>query len=310
MEIKQIIENAKLTIDKRQIKYNEPMKAHTSFKVGGPAEVYITVKTEQELQEIQKLAKENKIPIYIIGNGSNILVTDNGIKGIVIKIEIKKLEIEKQENENVKIKIGAGNKIIETAHTLLKQEISGLEELSGIPGTIGGAIKMNAGANGKEIKDIIKQVTVLSEEGKIKILQKEELQLSYRNSVFKTNKDIILEAEFILKKGQKEEIKEKMDEYSRQRKEKQPLEYPSAGSTFKRGENYITAKLIDEAGLKGYKIGGAEISKKHAGFIINKNNATAKDILDLIRYTQEEIYKKFGKKIQLEVEIFGKENNK
>ena len=305
MEVKQIIENTKLDINKSQIKYNEPMKAHTSFKIGGPAEVYIVVKTIQELQKINDIAKKNNIPIYIIGNGSNILVTDKGIKGIVVKNEIKKLEIENIENENIKLKIGAGNKIIETAHVLLKEEISGFEELSGIPGTIGGAIKMNAGANGKEIKDIITQVVVLDEKGNIEVLQKDDLNLTYRNSIFRTNKSIILEAEFILKKGKKEEIKYKMDNYAKIRKEKQPLEYPSAGSTFKRGDNYITAKLIDEAGLKGFKIGGAEISTKHAGFIINKNNATAKDILDLIKYTQDEIYKKFGKKIQLEVEIIG-----
>ncbi len=305
MEVKQIIENTKLDINKSQIKYNEPMKAHTSFKIGGPAEVYIVVKTIQELQKINDIAKKNNIPIYIIGNGSNILVTDKGIKGIVIKNEIKKLEIENEKDGNIKLKIGTGNKIIETAHVLLKEEISGFEELSGIPGTIGGAIKMNAGANGKEIKDIITQVVVLDEKGNIEVLQKDDLNLTYRNSIFKTNKSIILEAEFILKKGKKEEIKYKMDNYAKIRKEKQPLEYPSAGSTFKRGDNYITAKLIDEAGLKGFKIGGAEISTKHAGFIINKNNATAKDILDLIKYTQDEIYKKFGKKIQLEVEIIG-----
>lgn len=306
MEVKQIIENTKLDIDKSQIKYNEPMKAHTSFKIGGPAEVYIVVKTIQELQKINDIAKKNNIPIYIIGNGSNILVTDKGIKGIVIKNEIKKLEIENEKNEeNIKLKVGAGNKIIEIAHSLLKEGISGFEELSGIPGTIGGAIKMNAGANGKEIKDIITQVIVLDENDNISILQRDDLNLTYRNSIFKTNKSIILGAEFRLKKAKKEEIKYKMDSYSKLRKEKQPLEYPSAGSTFKRGDNYITSKLIDEAGLKGFKIGGAEISTKHAGFIINKNNATAKDILDLIKYTQDEIYKKFGKKIQLELEVIG-----
>lgn len=306
MEVKQIIENTKLDINKSQIKYNEPMKAHTSFKIGGPAEVYIVVKTIQELQKINDIAKKNNIPIYIIGNGSNILVTDKGIKGIVIKNEIKKLEIENEKNEeNIKLKVGAGNKIIEIAHSLLKEGISGFEELSGIPGTIGGAIKMNAGANGKEIKDIITQVIVLDENDNISILQRDDLNLTYRNSIFKTNKSIILGAEFRLKKAKKEEIKYKMDSYSKLRKEKQPLEYPSAGSTFKRGDNYITSKLIDEAGLKGFKIGGAEISTKHAGFIINKNNATAKDILDLIKYTQDEIYKKFGKKIQLELEVIG-----
>lgn len=308
MQLKEIINNAKLHIPKEKILYEEPMKKHTSFKVGGPAEVFIKVENEQELREIQHCANNEKIPVVIIGNGSNILVTDKGIRGIVIKIDIKKLEIQEIKNEikgTKKITVGAGNKLMELAYTLAKQDIAGLEELSGIPGTIGGAIRMNAGAHGKEMKDVIESVKVMDENGKIKILQNSDLQFEYRNSIFSKTKDIILEATMILETGKREEIQQKIKEYADLRKSKQPLEYPSAGSTFKRGNNFITAKLIDETGLKGYQIGGAAISEKHAGFIVNKGNATAKDILELIEYTQEKVYEKAGEKIELEVEIIG-----
>ena len=309
MQLKEIIKNSKLHIPQERIFYEEPMKNHTSFKVGGPAEVFIKVENEQELQEIQTLTNNEKIPIVIIGNGSNILVTDKGIRGIVVKIDIKKLEIQENNeldgNTTQKITVGAGNKLIELAYTLAKQNIAGLEELSGIPGTIGGAIRMNAGAHGKEMKDVIESVKVMDENGNIKILHNSDLQFEYRNSIFSKTKDIILEATMILPIGKKEEIQQKIKEYADLRKAKQPLEYPCAGSTFKRGNNFITAKLIDEAGLKGYQIEGAAISEKHAGFIVNKGNATAKDILELIEYTQGKVYEKFGEKIELEIEILG-----
>ena len=309
MQLKEIIKNSKLHIPQERIFYEEPMKNHTSFKVGGPAEVFIKVENEQELQEIQTLTNNEKIPIVIIGNGSNILVTDKGIRGIVVKIDIKKLEIQENNeldgNTTQKITVGAGNKLIELAYTLAKQNIAGLEELSGIPGTIGGAIRMNAGAHGKEMKDVIESVKVMDENGNIKILHNSDLQFEYRNSIFSKTKDIILEATMILPIGKKEEIQQKIKEYADLRKAKQPLEYPSAGSTFKRGNNFITAKLIDEAGLKGYQIEGAAISEKHAGFIVNKGNATSKDILELIEYTQEKVYEKFGENIKLEVEVLG-----
>lgn len=303
-EVKQKIEQ---TITKEQIYYNEPMKKHTSFKTGGPAEIFIKIKKEEEIKQMQKIAKEKNIPITILGNGTNILVEDKGIEGIVAKIDIKKISIEETKEGKIIVTTGAGNTLTEVAQILAKEEITGFEELSGIPGTIGGAIKMNAGAHGKEIKDVIKQAKILKGTEEIKVLKKEELGLSYRKSIFSKEKAIILEAQFILQKGKKEQIKEKMKNYLEMRKEKQPLEYPSAGSTFKRGENYITAKLIDEAGLKGYQIGGAQISEKHAGFIINKENATSKDIKELIQYTQEKIYEKFNINIQLEIEILGGE---
>jgi len=186
---------------------------------------------------------------------------------------------------------------------LLKEEITGFEEISGIPGTIGGAILMNAGAHGKEMKDIVTEITAIDYEGKIHKFTNKEAEFTYRHSKFSDGKYIILQAKLELEKGNTEEIKAKMDEYAQFRKEKQPIEYPSAGSTFKRGKDFITAKLIDEAGLKGYSVGGAMVSKKHAGFIINTGNATAQDVLDLAKYITDKVYEKFGKKIEFEIKV-------
>ena len=304
MEKEQKNKEKKLNIEQSQIKYDEPMKKHTTFKVGGNADIFITIKKEEELKEVCNFAKETKTPIIIIGNGSNILVTDKGIKGIVAKIDIKKTEI-KEEEKDIRVTLGAGNKVAETAYKLQKEGITGFEELAGIPGTIGGAIRMNAGAYGKEMKDIVIDAKILNEEGKIETLKNEELKFEYRNSIISQKNIIVLETRLKLKKGESQEIKSKMDEYSKTRKEKQPIEYPSAGSTFKRGKDFITAKLIDEAGLKGYQIGGAQVSEKHAGFIINKGDATATDILNLIEYVKKEIHKKFDKNIELEVQVIG-----
>ena len=296
MNIKEILKNSE--IPQENIKYDEPMKKHTSFKIGGPAEYFIKVQKIEEIQEILKIVKENNIPLKIIGNGSNLLVKDEGIKGIVLKIDIKKIEI--QGNNVI---VGSGVKLGELAQKLLKEELAGFEFAGGIPGTIGGAIRMNAGAYGSEMKDIVKTVTYMDRDGKIHKIKNEEAKFEYRNSRFSKEDNIILETELELEKGNKEEIQAKMTEYANFRKEKQPIEYPSAGSTFKRGTDFITAKLIDECGLKGYQIGGAQISEKHAGFIINKENATAEDVIKLIEYTKEQVYNKFGKKIELEVEI-------
>ncbi len=304
MEIKNLLENSNIDIPKENIKYDEPMSKHTSFKVGGLAECYVKIDDVNQLKQLLDLAQKNKIPYFILGNGSNILVTDNGIKGIVIQINIKKYEILQKEN-CIEATIGAGNKLSEIAQKFLKEEITGFEELSGIPGTFGGAIKMNAGAHKKEMKDIVDSVTVLDENNNLLVLKNEDLQFEYRHSILFDKKYIVIEIKLVLYKGNYDQIKEKMDEYKKYRIEKQPIEYPSAGSTFKRGTNYITAKLIDEANLKGYTIGGAQVSEKHAGFIINKGNATAKDILELIEYVKEKVYETSKEKIDLEVEIVG-----
>ena len=305
MNIKQILENSKL--NKECIKYNVSMIDYTSFKIGGIAECLIKVQKTEEIQEILNICKINQIPLTIIGNGSNLLIRDKGIKGIVLKIDIKKFEIQNEE-KIVKLTVGSGNKLGEIAQKLLQKEISGFEFASGIPGTIGGAIRMNAGAHGSEMKDIVRTITYIDKEDvKIYKIDNEQANFEYRNSLFANNKYIIIETELQLTKGKKEEIQAKMQEYATYRKEKQPIEYPSAGSTFKRGTDFITAKLIDECGLKGYKIGGAQISEKHAGFIINTGNATAEDVIKLIEYTKEQVYNKFRKEIKTEIEIIGEE---
>ena len=299
----EIVKSLENIISKDLIKTNEPMKNHTSFKIGGPAEIYIKITSIEELQKVLEFAKKENVKITILGNGSNVLVSDKGINGIVIKTNLKEINIENKDSENVEVTVNDAVPIGFLAQKFLKEEITGFEELSGIPGTIGGAILMNAGAHGKEIKDIVTEVTAMDYNGKIFNFTNEEAEFTYRHSKFSNGEYIILQAKMLLQKGSKEEIKAKMDEYAQYRKEKQPIEYPSAGSTFKRGTDFITAKLIDEAGLKGYSIGGAKVSEKHAGFIINTGDATAKDVLDLARYVTDKVYEKFGKKIEFEIKI-------
>lgn len=285
---------------------NESMAKHTSFKTGGNADVFVKISSKEKLEYILKYSRENNVPIFILGNGSNILVRDNGIRGIVCKIEMTKFEINKKGNEFF-ITLGSGNKNAICAQKFLNMELTGFEFASGIPGTIGGAIKMNAGAYGKEMKDIVFSTTYINRDGEVKTIGLKEHEFGYRRSFF-SNKDlIILETTIMLEKGNKSQIKEKMQAYSDSRKEKQPYNMPSAGSTFKRGEDFITASLIDKCGLKGMQIGGAKVSEKHAGFIVNNGNATSRDILDLIDNVKKIIFEKTGEKIELEIEIIGEE---
>lgn len=286
-------------IEESKIKTNEDMSKHTSFKAGGKAKFYIKAKTVEDVINTVKISKENNIPIVVLGNGSNILFKDEEFNGFVLKIELDTLKIE----ENI-ITAEAGVKNAILGRKALDNNLQGFEFAAGIPGTIGGAIRMNAGAYGGEIKDIVQDVEYLDyEDLKIKKITNKECNFEYRHSVFCENKNIILSATFKLENGIKKEIANRMNEFAKSRKEKQPLEYPSAGSTFKRGTDFITAKLIDECGLKGYQIGGAQVSEKHAGFIINKENATAKDIIDLVEYVKKTVKEKTGKSIDLEVEI-------
>ncbi len=300
--IKKYIEDLYKIIPEDKIFLNEPMSRHTSFKIGGPAEVFIKVKTIEELKSVIDVANKNNTPLYIIGNGSNLLVKDEGIEGIVLKLELDHLKIDKNNN-NVTVTVGSGVMMGLLAQKLMQEGITGFEELSGIPGTIGGAIRMNAGAHGKEIKDIVDTTTYIDMNGDIHTITNEEQKFTYRNSIFAKEKYIILDTVLKLQYGEKEKIQKTMEEYAKWRKENQPLEYPNAGSTFKRGNDFITAKLIDECGLKGYQIGGAQISTKHAGFIVNVGGATAQDVLNLVKYVQDQVLKQTGKKIELELEI-------
>lgn len=307
---KQIEQIKKLNIPEEKILWNEPMFKYTSFKIGGPADCLIKIDNIDELKSILKMCKENNIEMTVIGNGSNILVSDNGIDGIVLLIKTDKMEISANEDNTVKVVLDAGAKIGKVAQKLLQESISGFEELSGIPGTIGGAVKMNAGAHGKEMRDITKSVICIDYNGNIKKLKNNEIEFKYRSSIFKKKKCIITQVVLELQKGNKDEIRKKMMDYLQYRKEHQPIEYPSAGSTFKRGNDFITAKLIDEAGLKGYTIGGAMVSEKHSGFIINKGNATSNDVMQLIEYIKKKIMEKFDKEIELEIEIIGRNERK
>ena len=327
----QVCQELTKEIPSGQIYMNEPMSKHTTFKVGGNADIFVKVKNIDELKHIIKVAKKNDVHITVIGNGSNILVKDNGIRGIVAKIEFEDVEIENENtsDDNVIVAVGAGVKLTVLAQMLLQKGITGFEFASGIPGTIGGAVKMNAGAYGSEMKNIvistkcldlkrydmigeknniddieIEEVIEKADEPDIIELSNEEQQFVYRDSIFSNKRYVILETKLRLQYGNKEEIKSKMDELLSSRREKQP-NMPSAGSTFKRGEDYITSKLIDECGLKGYTIGGAQVSDKHAGFIINNGDATAQDILDLISYVKKTVYEKKGKVINLEIEVLG-----
>lgn len=287
-------------IKKENILLDEDMSKHTSFKTGGKADFYIKVYSIEEIKSILKISKENNIPLFVLGNGTNLLVKDEGYRGIIIQIKMEEINVDETE---AMVDSGVKNAVL--SKKLANNSLTGFEFASGIPGTIGGAIKMNAGAYGSEMKDIVKEVTYLDYDGNIHTISNSECEFSYRHSKFFNEKAIILQAKLNLEHGNKEDIENKVNELLKQRKEKQPLEYPNAGSTFKRGDGFITAKLIDECGLKGYSIGGAEVSEKHAGFIVNKNSATSTDILNLIRHVQKIVKEKTGENIKLEIEVVG-----
>ena len=299
MDKRQIFDILTKEIPEQQISIDEPMTKHTSFKIGGNADIFVKVQNEEELKYVVNFAKENDINLTVIGNGSNILVKDNGIRGIVLKLQFNSIKIE----DDI-VTVGAGVKLGELAQVLLKNELTGFEFASGIPATIGGAVKMNAGAYGGEMRDVVVETKCLVN-GEVITLNNEEQKFTYRHSIFSENDYIIIETKLKLNKGNYEEIKNKMKEYLENRKVKQPIHLPSAGSTFKRGVDYITAKIIDECDLKGYSIGDAQVSTLHAGFVVNKGNAKAKDVLDLIKHIQDTVYEKTGKKIELEIEIVG-----
>ncbi len=285
-------------MDSKDIYLNENMSKHTSFKAGGKAKIFVKIYSYDTLKKILELINKYNIDYYILGNGTNVLFRDEEFNGIVIQIKFEQIEI----NGNI-VTVGAGVKNAILSNKLLNEGLTGFEFASGIPGTIGGAIKMNAGAYGAEFKDIVKTVTFMQFNGEIKTIKNEDCFFSYRNSIFFKMKVIILSATFELEHKNKEKIKAKISEYAKTRREKQPIEYPSAGSTFKRGEDFITAKIIDECGLKGYRIGDAQVSEKHAGFIINRGNASATEIIKLIENVKKIVLEKTNKKIELEIEI-------
>lgn len=278
------------------------MKLHTTFKVGGPADVFVRPNCVEQVKEIIELAREQGVPVYIMGNGSNLLVGDKGYRGVIIQIYKNMNQVTVKDNE---ITAQAGALLSTIARLALEQELGGFEFASGIPGTLGGAVTMNAGAYGGEIKQVLKSAIILTKEGEIRHLTTEELKLGYRKSVIIDEDYIVLEAVLALKKDSREAILEKMNEYALARRTKQPLEFPSAGSTFKRPVGYFAGKLIDDAGLRGFSYGGAQVSEKHCGFVINKGDATAKDIVTLMKMVNEKVKEQFDVSLEPEVKMIG-----
>ena len=278
-------------IAKDSILIDELMSRHTTFRVGGPADFFVTPKAKEEVRDVIRICKEAGMPYYIIGNGSNLLVSDAGYRGVIVQI-YKEMNEVKVEGDLVKAQAGA--LLSGIAAKALGAELSGFEFASGIPGTIGGACVMNAGAYGGEMKDVLESVTVLTGEGKIIELGRNELELGYRTSVIAKKGYIVLGAVLKLERGDGEKIKTYMDELKEKRVTKQPLEYPSAGSTFKRPEGYFAGKLIEDAGLRGFQVGGAQVSEKHCGFVINRDHATAADIMELMRQVQIRVKENSG----------------
>lgn len=287
---------------KDNVRINEPMKNHTTFKIGGPAQYYVTPESVNQIQEVVSLCRNINIPLHVIGNGSNILVGDDGVDGVVLALFNTFSDYEIKDNV---ITAQAGMSLIKLAVVALREGLTGLEFASGIPGSVGGAVYMNAGAYDGQMKDVVTSVTVLDEAGNIRILGRDELDMGYRTSAVAKNNMIVLQVVIELKSGDKEKIKARMNQLSELRKQKQPLEYPSAGSTFKRPEGYFAGKLIADAGLKGYSIGGAAVSEKHAGFVVNMGGATAKDVVELTDYIKKRIMEQFGVTLELEVKRIG-----
>jgi UDP-N-acetylmuramate dehydrogenase len=280
---------------------NEPMSKHTTFRIGGAADIFVTPDSIEKIKSAIALANENSLPYYIVGNGSNLLVKDNGYRGVIIQLYNRFNAVE-VDGEYINAQCGV--LLSGISKTALNNSLTGLEFASGIPGTLGGAVCMNAGAYGGEMKRIVESVTVLKD-GEIKTLSNEECDFGYRHSRIMSEKMIVLEVKLKLEKGNADDIKAKMDELSVQRISKQPLEYPSAGSTFKRPEGYFAGKLIDDSGLRGYSVGGAQVSEKHCGFVVNKGGATAKDVITLMKNVNDIVKERFGVGLEPEVRIIG-----
>lgn len=292
-------------LKKENIKYNEDMKKHTTMKVGGACDCLVMPESIEEIEKIVKYAKNNDIKYYIIGNGSNLLVLDEGIRGLVIKIANKFCNVEVKDDVLI---AQSGVSMPKLSQIAKKNVLAGLEFACGIPGTVGGCVSMNAGAYGSEMVNVVKEVTYIDGNGEIKNILGKDMDFSYRHSIFSDNPDyIILSVSFKLEHGNLEEITKMMNENTLARRTKQPLEYPNFGSVFKRPEGYFVGKLVDDSGLRGKTIGGAQVSTKHTGFMVNIGGATCKDVLELIKFVQDTVFKKFGVHLNTEVKIIGGE---
>lgn len=281
---------------------DEPMSRHTTFRIGGPADFFLLPVSYEETGKILKVCREEHMPYFFLGNGSNLLVSDNGYRGVIIQMyrNMNQIQVEGEQ-----IRAQAGALLSGIAAAAKNESLEGFEFAGGIPGTLGGAVVMNAGAYGGELKDVLKEVTVMTQEGEILTIPVEELAMGYRTSIVRTKGYLVLEAVIALKKGEPEEIRGRMRELTEKRTGKQPLEYPSAGSTFKRPEGHFAGKLIMDCGLRGYNVGGAKVSEKHCGFVINAGGATARDVRDLMDDVTDKVREKFGVTLEPEVKFLG-----
>ena len=305
MENFKIYEELSKIISKEQLTKDEIMKRHTTFCIGGKADFFIEARTEKDITNTYRFAKENNIPCYVIGKGSNLLVKDNGIRGIVIQNKYKNIEILEETDDEMILQVASGTTLLSLANFALKNGLEGLEFSYGIPGSFGGAVRMNAGAYGGEMKNCVRESLCLNSNGDLITLTIDEHGFRYRNSTIAENGMIVLHSKIALKKGDKVKIKEEMDKNMKARLDKQPYNMHSAGSTFKRGDGFITAAVIDEAGLKGYRNGNVLVSFKHAGFVVNAGGGTAKEVLDLIKYIKEKVKTDLGKDLEEEIVIIG-----
>ena len=281
---------------------DEPMSSHTTFRIGGPADYFLVPETVEQVGRIIEICREESLPYFILGNGSNLLVGDGGYRGVIIQLYRNMSDVRTEGNV---IRAQAGALLSAVAAAARNASLTGFEFAGGIPGTVGGAVVMNAGAYGGEMKDVLTEAAVLTDKGEIRTLSVEELQLGYRTSIVKTAGYIVLEAKFRLEEGDQAKIRETMKELTVKRTSKQPLEFPSAGSTFKRPEGYFAGKLVMDSGLAGYQVGGAQVSAKHCGFVINAGGATARDVRMLMKDVQDKVFEKYGVKLEPEVKFLG-----
>lgn len=297
-----MLEQLREILDEERVLPDEPMKFHTTFRVGGPARYLVEPQSVPELHAVIDLCHTQKMPWYIVGNGSNLLVSDEGYDGVVIHLF---RNVSGMRAEETRLVLQAGVQTVRAAKFALEHSLTGLEFASGIPGTIGGAMVMNAGAYGGEMKDVVRRVRVLLPDGTEQNYSGDEMQFGYRRSRVAAEGGIVLEAELELAEGESESIRARMEELKQKRLAKQPLEYPSAGSTFKRPEGYFAGKLIEDAQLRGFRVGGAQVSEKHCGFVINRGDATASQIWELIGEVQRRVYEQSGVRLEPEVKLLG-----
>lgn len=298
-----VYEYIRANVPEEDILTEEPMSRHTTFRIGGEAACFIRISSEEQLQKLVPYFENVGVEYFVLGKGSNLLVGDKGYPGVILQISDACQQIEAEEN---RLQVQAGAALSKVAFFAMERGLEGLEFAAGIPGTVGGGVVMNAGAYGGEMKQVVESVRVLSSEGEILTLDNDTMEFGYRTSIIRNRNFTVLSVTFRLREGNREEIRARIEDFQKRRMEKQPLNYPSAGSTFKRPEGYFAGKLIMDAGLRGFQIGDARVSDKHCGFVVNVGKATARDVTDVIEEVQEKVRERFGVSLEREVIYLGK----